>query len=133
MCGSCRDRNGCDASSEGSDKKYGSNHHLHLHLHLYQCASLIEAPIHVLAHRMAIKLNKVTNEDLPAFLEHDALKTDELWLALSRKRTALRQLELHIDAYIKACNVRAEPVVWTKKSRSRPVQRPPCHSYDFGY
>ena len=29
--------------------------------------------------------------------------------------TCLRQLELHIDAYIKAYNVKAEPFVWTKK------------------
>ena len=29
--------------------------------------------------------------------------------------TTLKQLEQHIDAYIKAYNVRAEPFVWTKK------------------
>src|SRR5271168_419126 len=29
--------------------------------------------------------------------------------------TSLKQLEQHIDAYIKAYNVRAEPFVWTKK------------------
>ena len=29
--------------------------------------------------------------------------------------TSLKQLELHIDAYIKAYNDKAEPFVWTKK------------------
>ena len=29
--------------------------------------------------------------------------------------TSLKQLEQHIDAYIKAYNVKAEPFVWTKK------------------
>jgi transposase len=35
--------------------------------------------------------------------------------------TSLKQLEQHIDAYIKAYNDRAEPFVWTKKKVS---QRP---------
>jgi hypothetical protein len=30
--------------------------------------------------------------------------------------TSLKQLELHIDAYIKAYNDKAEPFVWTKKN-----------------
>jgi hypothetical protein len=29
--------------------------------------------------------------------------------------TTLKQLEQHIDDYVKAYNVRAEPFVWTKK------------------
>ena len=29
--------------------------------------------------------------------------------------TSLKQLQEHIDAYIKACNDRAEPFAWTRK------------------
>jgi hypothetical protein len=37
--------------------------------------------------------------------------------------TSLKQLEQHIDAYIKAYNDRAEPFVWTKKKvRQRPFK-----------
>ncbi len=37
--------------------------------------------------------------------------------------TSLKQLEQHIDAYIKAYNVKAEPFVWTKKKvRQRPFK-----------
>jgi transposase len=43
--------------------------------------------------------------------------------------TSLKQLQEHIDAYIKAYNDKAEPFVWTKKkSPSTPLQRPPYHS-----
>jgi hypothetical protein len=48
--------------------------------------------------------------------------------------TSLKQLEQHIDAYIKAYNDKAEPFVWAKKNPSTPLQRPPYQlSYDFGY
>ena len=37
--------------------------------------------------------------------------------------TSLKQLEQHIDAYIKAYNIKAEPFVWTKKKvRQRPFK-----------
>jgi hypothetical protein len=36
--------------------------------------------------------------------------------------TSLKQLEQHIDAYIKAYNDKAEPFVWTKKIRQRRFQ-----------
>ena len=37
--------------------------------------------------------------------------------------TSLKQLEQHIDAYIKAYNDRAEPFIWTKKKvRQRPFK-----------
>ena len=37
--------------------------------------------------------------------------------------TSLKQLEQHIDAYIKAYNDKAEPFVWTKKNPSTPLSR----------
>ena len=43
--------------------------------------------------------------------------------------TSLKQLEQHINAYIKAYNDKAQPFVWTKKKvRQRRFQRPPYHS-----
>ena len=46
----------------------------------------------------------------------------EVWFSLLQGQslsgasfTSLKQLEQHIDAYIKAYNVKAEPFVWTKK------------------
>ena len=37
--------------------------------------------------------------------------------------TSLKQLEQHIDAYIKAYNLKAEPFIWTKKKvRQRPFK-----------
>ena len=37
--------------------------------------------------------------------------------------TSLKQFEQHIDAYIKAYNIKAEPFVWTKKKvRQRPFK-----------
>src|SRR6202158_2914525 len=46
----------------------------------------------------------------------------EIWFSILQGQslsgtsfTSLKQLELHIDAYIKAYNDKAEPFVWTKK------------------
>jgi hypothetical protein len=48
--------------------------------------------------------------------------------------TSLKQLEQHIDAYIKAYNYKAEPFVWTKKRSVNAASKAAVSlSYDSGY
>jgi hypothetical protein len=43
--------------------------------------------------------------------------------------TAVKELQEHIDAFIRIYNDKAEPFVWTKKKvPTAPIQRPPYHS-----